>query len=49
MSKSFIPEGYKPVLNLYDTQRAIGMIKRLFEDTLSRRSQHQPCLCAAVS
>ncbi len=34
MSKSFIPEGYKPVLNLYDTQRAIGMIKRLFEDTL---------------
>ena len=35
MSKSFIPEGYKPVLNLYDTQRAIGMIKRLFEDTLS--------------
>ena len=35
MSKSFIPEGYRPVLNLYDTQRAIGMIKRLFEDTLS--------------
>lgn len=35
MSKSFVPEGYKPVLNLYDTQRAIRMIKRLFEDTLS--------------
>ncbi len=34
MSKCYIPEGYKPVLNLYDTQRAIGTIKRLFADTL---------------
>ena len=24
MSKSFIPEGYKPVLNLYDTDGAAG-------------------------
>ena len=34
MSKVIIPEGYKPVLNLYDTQKAIGLIKRLFEDML---------------
>ena len=36
MSKAFIPQGYKPVLNLYDTQRAIGLIKSLFQDNLSR-------------
>ena len=35
MSKVFIPDGYHPILNLYDTQRAIGAIKRLFTDTLS--------------
>ncbi len=34
MSKVFIPADYKPVLSLYDTQRAIGMTKRLFEDML---------------
>ena len=34
MSQVFIPEGYVPTLNLYDTQRAIGTIKRLFADTL---------------
>ncbi|MBQ7433642.1 MAG: aspartate--ammonia ligase [Lachnospiraceae bacterium] len=34
MSQLFIPEGYVPILNLYDTQRAIGTIKRLFADTL---------------
>lgn len=34
MSQVFIPEGYVPALNLYDTQRAIGTIKRLFADTL---------------
>ena len=34
MSHITIPEGYRPVLNLYDTQRAIGDIKRLFADTL---------------
>ncbi len=34
MSKCFIPEGYRPALNLYDTQRAIGTTKRLFADTL---------------
>ena len=36
MSKqTVIPEGYKPSLDLYQTQKAIGMLKRLFEDNLS--------------
>ena len=34
MSKIIIPENYTPALNLYDTQRAIGTVKRLFADTL---------------
>ena len=34
MSKVFVPQGYKPALSLYDTQKAIGLIKRLFEDML---------------
>ena len=34
MSQVIIPAGYKPALSLYDTQRAIGTIKRLFADTL---------------
>ena len=34
MSKIIIPANYKPALNLYDTQRAIGTVKRLFADTL---------------
>ena len=36
MSKLIVPEGYKSVLSLYETQTAIGGIKRLFEDNLSR-------------
>lgn len=36
MSKLTIPEGYKSVLDLRDTQIAIGKIKRIFEDHLSR-------------
>ena len=34
MSKTFIPAGYAPLLNLYDTQKAIGLLNRVFEDTL---------------
>ena len=34
MSKTIIPTNYTPALNLYDTQRAIGTVKRLFADTL---------------
>ncbi|SKA78470.1 aspartate-ammonia ligase [Clostridium sp. USBA 49] len=32
MSKLIIPKGYKSVLNLYETQTAIGKLKRIFED-----------------
>lgn len=35
MSKLTIPKGYKSALNLYDTQNAIGKLKRSFEDNLS--------------
>lgn len=35
MAKTTIPQGYAPSLNLYDTQKAIGLLKRLFEDTLA--------------
>lgn len=35
--KSFIPPGYAPILNLYDTQKAISLLNRLFEDTLCGR------------
>ncbi len=34
MSHITIPAGYRPALGLYDTQKAIGLIKRLFEDCL---------------
>ncbi len=36
MSKLFTPTGYQSVLSVYDTQKAIGTIKRTFEDHLSR-------------
>ncbi|MBO4363457.1 MAG: aspartate--ammonia ligase [Clostridia bacterium] len=32
MSKIYIPENYKPSLDAYDTQRAIALIKRTFQD-----------------
>ena len=34
MSITKIPEGYKSTLSLYETQRAIGFVKRAFEDKL---------------
>ncbi|MDD3796708.1 MAG: aspartate--ammonia ligase, partial [Lachnospiraceae bacterium] len=34
MSNVIVPQGYQAVLSLYDTQKAIGTIKRLFADTL---------------
>ncbi len=34
MSKIMIPKGYKTVLGLYDTQTAIGLLKRTFEERL---------------
>ncbi|MDE6551189.1 MAG: aspartate--ammonia ligase [Clostridia bacterium] len=36
MSKTYIPEGYRSKLGLYETQRAIGIIKRDFADNLSK-------------
>ncbi len=35
MSKLTIPKGYKSLINLYDTQSAIGTIKRIFENNLN--------------
>ena len=32
---SIIPEGYKSLLSIYDTQKAISLLKRLFEDRLA--------------
>ena len=34
MSKIFVPKDYKSTLNLYDTQTAIGILKRTFEEKL---------------
>ncbi len=34
MSKVIVPHGYKSVLNMYDTQTAIGLLKRTFEERL---------------
>jgi aspartate--ammonia ligase len=36
MSKLVVPDGYRPILSVYETQTAIGVIKRLFEDNLFR-------------
>ena len=36
MNSIYIPEGYKPVLDEYDTQRAIAYIKQTFQDEFSR-------------
>ena len=30
-----IPDGYKSILSVYDTQKAISLLKRLFEDRLA--------------
>ena len=36
MSKLFIPEGYTPPLDVYDTQKAISFIKQYFQARLAR-------------
>lgn len=36
MSKTYIPAGYTPLLNLYDTQDAIELIKKTFQENLCR-------------
>ena len=35
MSQTYIPEGYRPVLDAYDTQRAIAYIKHTFQNEFS--------------
>jgi len=35
MSKLDVPKDYQPILSVYETQTAIGVIKRTFEDNLS--------------
>ena len=35
MSRTVIPDGYRSVLNLYETQEAISVIKKLFQGNLS--------------
>ncbi|MBQ9044750.1 MAG: aspartate--ammonia ligase [Oscillospiraceae bacterium] len=32
---TYIPDGYRSLLSVYDTQKAIGLLKRLFEDQLA--------------
>lgn len=32
MEHSSIPQGYAPLLSIYETQKAIGLLNRLFED-----------------
>ena len=34
MSKIIVPEGYRSILSIYETQTAIGMLKRTFEEKL---------------
>ena len=36
MNKTFIPEGYEPKLSLYETQAAISLIKRTFQEHLAQ-------------
>ena len=35
--KTVIPEGYRSILSIYDTQKAISLLKRLFEDNLGAK------------
>ena len=35
MNKIYIPDGYTPILDAYDTQRAIAYIKKTFQDEFS--------------
>ena len=34
MQETTIPAGYRSLLDIYDTQKAISLLKRLFEDRL---------------
>lgn len=45
MSKLVIPKGYTTKLSMYETQRAIGALKRSFEDKLSNALQLSRVSC----
>ena len=34
---TYIPEGYKSLLSIYDTQMAISLLKRIFADNLGAK------------
>ncbi len=36
MSKTYVPVDYRPSLNLYETQTAIGILRQVFEEKLSK-------------
>ena len=42
MSRVFIPAGYQSVLSLYETQEAIGLIKKIFQGNFPT-----PCISSA--
>ena len=44
MSKVIIPKGYRSVLGMYDTQTAIGLLKRTFEERLCLAINLKPYL-----
>ena len=48
MGKTVIPEGYRSLLSLYETQKAISLLKRLFEDTPRRCPAPAPGVCPPV-
>ena len=39
MNKVIIPEGYQPVLNSYDLQRAIALTKEIFQGEFTQNLQ----------
>ena len=40
MNEIYIPEGYKPILDEYDTQRAIAYIKATFQEEFAKSGLH---------
>ncbi len=50
MSKIFVPKGYSPKLNLYETQTAIGFTNRTFEGYLSEalNLKEFPLPCSSI-
>ena len=47
MNKIYIPENYKPVLDAYDTQRAIAYIKETFQQEFSKALNLSPRPCSS--